>query len=124
SGRLLPSVLALDSEAPPGFADADVVRLLKSLLEARRLPEPDDDPQLLCCVMMPPGIAHQNPNVIGEHSYFRYWDLDLSPIDLDLGVACRYAWVTNDGTLDGITTVLSHELAEAATDPEGTGIRA
>jgi hypothetical protein len=32
-------------------------------------------------------------------------------------VSIPFAWVMNDGTLDYVTTVLSHELIEACTDP-------
>jgi hypothetical protein len=34
-----------------------------------------------------------------------------------------YAWVLNNGTLDFITTILSHELVEAYTDLEGAFIQ-
>ncbi len=121
-GKLLRSVLAPESEPPQRFSDPDSVRLLKELFEARRLPEPDDDSAIVYCVIMPSGVTYENANVIGQHSYFHFWDVQLAPFDVDLAVPCHYAWVTNDGTLDGITTVLSHELAEAVTDPQGTGI--
>jgi hypothetical protein len=58
--------------------------------------------------------------VIGEHSYFWYWDVDL-PLGFDVARA-HYAWVTSDGTLDTVTTILSHELVEVVTDPEGSGV--
>ena len=69
---------------------------------------------------MPYGVACQDSSVIGEHSYFWSWRFD-QPFDPDVGKA-YYAWVTNNRTLDGVTTILSHELVEAASDPEGTGI--
>jgi hypothetical protein len=46
--------------------------------------------------------------------------LDGSPLDVD---SIAYGWVGNDGTLDGITSVMSHEVVEAASDPYGDGIR-
>jgi hypothetical protein len=47
----------------------------------------------------------------GEHSFFA-WQ----------GTNVHYGWLTHDGTLDDLTAILSHELVEAATDPEGTAI--
>src|SRR5262249_43761120 len=82
----------------------------------------DPDSSTLHCVMMPPGVSCERGDVIGEHSYFHFWDAGLQPPRLELGTASAFAWVTNDGTLDGMTTVLSHEIAEAVTDPQGSAI--
>ena len=35
----------------------------------------------------------------------------------------EFAWVTNNGTFSSITTIFSHEMAEAFSDPEGDGIQ-
>lgn len=112
--------LATDSDPPNLFSDNQVTGFLKGMMQAGRLPEPDDASQLVYCVFMPRGVSHGDQSVIGEHSYFWYWDLE-PPFDFDVGKA-YYAWVTNDGTLDSVTTVFSHELVEVVTDPEGSGI--
>ena len=49
-------------------------------------------------------------------------------VDYDIGGVdngpAYYLWAGNNGTLDYITTVLSHELVELATDPNGSdGVR-
>jgi hypothetical protein len=47
---------------------------------------------------------------IGEHSYF-----------VQGGVNVHYAWLTTS-SLASLTTIFSHELVEACSDPEGTAI--
>ena len=64
-------------------------------------------------VVVPAGVANNQSGVIGEHSY--YW---FSSGGTTTNVP--YAWVTHNG-LDDFSEVFSHELVEAATDPEGTG---
>jgi hypothetical protein len=112
--------LVTDSDPPNLFSNDQVAGFLKGMMQAGRLPEPDQVPQLVYCVFLPPGVNHDDQSVIGEHSYFWYWDLE-PPFDFDVGKA-YYAWVTNDGTLETVTTVFSHELVEVLTDPEGSGI--
>jgi hypothetical protein len=116
-----PTVVVADSDPPDQFTNAAVMNLIRVLLEQHRVPEPDTG-QLLYCVVMPPGIAASDPNVIGEHSLFYYTDIDILNFDIDIAQKAYFAWVLNDGTLDGITTILSHELVEAVTDPEGNAI--
>ena len=50
--------------------------------------------------------------IIGEHSSYTYYAF---PFYL---ATVRWGWVSNDGTLDFVTQVFSHELAEACTDPD------
>ena len=123
-GRLRGRLLVTSSDPPNPFSDSDIAGLVHKLFEAGELVEPDDDPQALYVVILPPGVSFSNPNVIGEHSFFLYLDLTdpQLPPDFDLANA-HYAWVSNDGTLDSVTTIFSHELAEACTDPEGTAIQ-
>lgn len=111
---------ATSSDPPDPFTSDHVSDLLSGLISDHSLPEPDEVGQLLYCVIMPPGVACQDSSVIGEHSYFWSWGFDV-PFDPDLGKA-HYAWVTNDGSLDGVTTILSHELVESASDPEGNAV--
>ena len=82
--------------------------------------EPDDDSQLLYCVIMPVGVNNTTSGFVGEHTFFTYSDYDF-PFDFDNDNA-HFAWVTNNGTLDSVTRIFSHELVESATDPEGSAI--
>ncbi|HKV30687.1 MAG TPA: hypothetical protein VJT14_06690 [Candidatus Dormibacteraeota bacterium] len=123
-GRLGGRMVVTSSDPPNPFRDADIVGLLHRLIESGDLVEPGDDRQALYVVMLPPDVAFVNASVIGEHSFFMYLDLTdpRLPPDFDLANA-HYGWVSNDGTLDSVTTVFSHELVEACTDPEGTAIQ-
>ncbi len=59
---------------------------------------------------MPTGVTPEHAGWAGEHnSYTRS------------GQKIRYAWFTNAGDLDSITAIISHELVETATDPDGNG---
>lgn len=113
-----------DSDPPNPFSNAAITTMIHQQLGKGALPEPDDDPAILYCVILPPGVNAADPTVVGEHSFFVYFDVtDLQlPPDFDIARA-HYAWVSNDGTLDSITTVLSHELVESCTDPNGDGIQ-
>ncbi|MFI1167835.1 hypothetical protein ACH4UM_30625 [Streptomyces sp. NPDC020801] len=94
---------------PNNFTDGQVWNFVNSQLAAGTLPAPDVDNQTLYCVVMPPGVSSSGP-FAGEHNY-----------NTRSGQRIRYAWVTSSSGLTGYTRILSHELVEAATDPEGTG---
>jgi hypothetical protein len=95
---------------PNPFNDTDVGDLVNELCTAGRVPSPAQNDQLFFCVIMPQGVASSNANFIGEHTF--------STI---AGVRAHWAWVLNFGTLGSITNILSHELVETCTDPEGDG---
>ena len=95
---------------PNPFSDGDISGLISGLCNAGRLPSPATDSQLFYCVILPPGV-NSGGGFIGEHTYFSL-----------AGVNCHFAWVMNNGTLDYVTTVFSHELVETVTDPEGSAI--
>jgi hypothetical protein len=101
------SVLA-SSEPPDGFTDDDVARFVRDQLAAGTIAGPDADNQTVYGVVMPPGI---NPDhAEGEHNTFR-----------GHGQTIHYAWFANAGSLHTLTGIMSHEIVEAATDPEGNG---
>ncbi len=122
AGSLAAPVSITDSDPPAVFQDHDVADFIKQQIGKKRVPDPDANDQLLYCVIMPPGVRGADANVLGEHSYFLYFGYE-PPFDVDVNLA-HFAWVTNDGTLDGVTTILSHELVEACTDPQGSGFKA
>ena len=110
-GSLHGTTIVTTSNPPNSFSDSDVSNLISSLISTGTVPAPHTDNQLLYCVIMPVG-ASSGGNFIGEHTYFRYSD----------GSNAHFAWVMNNGTLDYVTTILSHELVESCTDPEGSAI--
>ncbi len=118
SGALHGTTMVTGDDPPGRFTDHDVAHMVCREIHARRAPEPDEVSQVLYCVVMPPGVGFEHPDTIGEHSWFTFAGFDL-PFDVDLDRA-HHAWVTNDGTLDGITRIFSHELVESCTDPEGS----
>jgi len=107
SGTLCGNILVTTSDPPKTFSSDDVSNLLKDLINMETVPGPNDMDQLLYCVIMPVGVSSDQSNVIGEH---------FSP-----GEDILCAWVMNDGTLDSVTTLFSHELVEACTNPHGDG---
>jgi hypothetical protein len=107
SGTLYDTMLVTDSDPPKMFSNDDVSNFLKDLINMQTVPGPNDVDQLLYCVIMPVGVSSDQSNVIGEH---------FSP-----GEDILCAWVMNDGTLDSVTTIFSHELVEACTNPNGDG---
>ena len=95
---------------PNPFSDGNVSTLISNLVSAGRVPGPGTDSQLLYVVIMPPGVG-AGGSFIGEHTFFSLG-----------GTNAHFAWVTNNGTLNGVTIILSHELVESCTDPEGSAI--
>jgi hypothetical protein len=93
------------------FTDIQVANLISGLLSAGTLPGPDVDNQTLYCVFMPQGVNSQNAGTIGEHTYYTNASRNIP-----------FAWITNNGTLSSVTSIFSHELVEACTDPEGSAI--
>jgi len=124
SASMAGAITVSDSGPPNPFTNMDIASVIHHCLENGLIPEPDDDPSALFFVFLPPGVNSVQENVIGEHSYFTYFDLTdlaLAP-DIDMSNV-HYGWVSNDGSIDYITTVFSHELVETCTDPNGDGIQ-
>jgi hypothetical protein len=108
-GTLAGAALATASSPSSPFPYQEVETLLSGLLGSGSLPSPASDPSLLFLVIAPAGVR-SSENFAGEHGVFPW-----------RGAPVRYGWLTHDGTLDTLTPILSHELVEAATDPEGDG---
>ena len=111
-GYILGSTTVTTSSPPNGFTDANVSAFLTALIKAGTIPDLDADNQTLYIVFMPKGISASNSGFTGEHTYYTN----------AAGKRVRFAWVTNNGTLASVTTITSHEIAEAMTDPEGSSI--
>lgn len=105
SGTLCGMMLITTSDPPTKFSNDDVSNLLINLINMQTVPGLNDVDQILYCVIMPTGVSSDQPDVIGEH---------FSPGE---GILC--GWVMNNGTLDSVSTIFSHELAEACTNPNG-----
>lgn len=110
------------SKPPNPFSDTHVMDLIAQQIEAGRVPPPHGDRQILYCVVMPRDIRsdqYATRGLLGEHYYFVH----------RAGQRAHFAWLTwpripgGPGGLDDITSILTHELAEACTDPEGDGIQ-
>src|SRR5215831_4691398 len=110
-GALRGSTLITSSDPPDGFTDHQVAAFIDAQLSAGTVPGPDPGNQTVYGVVMPAWVTSEfPPGSEGEHtSYTRS------------GQKIHYAWFTNFGDLDGITAIISHELVESATDPDGSG---
>lgn len=98
------------SNPPAGFTDTQVWNFLNGEIAAGTLPAPDVDNQTLYMVVMPQGINPAGGNFIGEHTYGTRAG----------GQRVPFAWITNNGNLASLTRIISHEIVEACTDPEGS----
>ena len=120
---------------PGSFNIGDVSNFIIKQIDNDQLPEPDDDWPIVFGVIMPTNSSFQgdsrvetvplSPGVVsqitGQNSSLTWADYDLGDVDND---PAYFFWTGNNGTLDYVTTVLSHELVEIATDPNGgNGIR-
>jgi hypothetical protein len=103
------SAVITSSSPPANFTDSQVSNFIDAQINAGTVPAPDVDNQTLYCVVMPRGVNASNPSFIGEHTYYTR-----------SGQRIHFAWITNSGSLSSITTIISHEVVESATDPEGS----
>jgi len=118
---VLGGVIAVDTtqspaDPPANFTDDDVATLIANLITSPlptfRLPNPDSDPNLLYIVITP-----SDPS-LGTTSNGKHFARTLPPFTARAHIAWL-KWGT-DPTI--LTAVLSHELVEAITDPEGDAI--
>ena len=109
-GTLRGSTLITSSDPPDGFTDHQVAAFINAQLSAGTVPGPGPGNQTVYGVVMPTGVTPEHAGWAGEHnSYPRS------------GQKIHYAWFTNLGYLGSITAIISHELVESATDPDGSG---
>ena len=106
---------------PTNYSMSDVNDRIISAIRAESLDEPDEEPtNELHVVFMPPG-SNPPPNLGGEHTYAEFWDYDF-PTDFDLGDRAHTAFVMFTSRAS-ISSIFSHELVEALSDPEGDAIQ-
>lgn len=118
----MPGKLVIDPSNPPDpFSTDDVAQRILHLIAAGKVPKSEDDQHILYCVFLPVGVSFDQPNINGIHSFIYHVSYNF-PLDVDLDKVL-FAWVMNDGTLDSMTTIFSHELVETCTDPDGNGFQ-
>jgi hypothetical protein len=130
-GSLWGTKFVTSSDPPNPFSIQSVGNFIINQLDADNLPEPDSDWPIFYCVIMPTNVAFQGAKppdpvlplpagtlsrVVGQNSSITWGDYDLGDVDND---PAHFAWIGNNGTANYITTVLSHELVETCTDPNG-----
>jgi hypothetical protein len=106
------SAVVTTSDPHDGFGDEEVSDFLDAQFDARVVPAPDPDNQDLYIVVIPVGVsAGDSSEFDGEHSYYKRH-----------GQRIHFAWIADSGSLAGATRILSHELVESLTDPDGSAI--
>jgi hypothetical protein len=110
-GTLQDATTLTDRNAPILFDDRDIRDLLDALFEAGTVARPDAGNQNLYLVMTPFGTRSSDHGYAGAHSYY-----------VHAGQPVHFAWITHLTTLAATTALISHEVVEAATDPEGSAI--
>jgi hypothetical protein len=108
-GALRGSTVVDSADPPDGFTDDQVADFVHAQISTGTVPGPDPDNQTVYGVVMPTGITPE----VARHAEHYY--------STRSGRRIHYAWFTNVGDLDSITALVSHELVESATDPEGSG---
>jgi hypothetical protein len=106
------ALLITTSDPPPTFTDKNVEGFLDAQLHAGVVPRPGPHNEALYIVVMPAGtIARDNSRLIGEHDYFHR-----------NGQRIHFAWAADSDRLAHATRILTHELVESLTDPEGSAV--
>jgi hypothetical protein len=108
------------TEPPASFPDTSVSALLTSLFSGNLVPLPDSENLIdqFYVVFMPSTATSATAGLGGEHSFYSWTNPATNAT-----TKVRFAWVLNKSSIDFVTTVFSHELVEAYTDPEGTYIQ-
>jgi hypothetical protein len=108
------STIVTTSNPHNGFDDHDIAAFLNTQFDAGVVPGPDPDNQSLYLVVLPVGISASGYRYEfdGEHDYYTRH-----------GQRIHFVWAAASGRLDSATRIISHELVEAITDPEGSAIR-
>lgn len=107
------ATVVASSDPHQGFDDNSIRHFLDTQLDTRAVPGPDPNNQTLYFVLIPPGpsAGGDSSEFSGEHYYFTRHHQRI-----------HFAWTVDSGSLAVTTRVMSHELVESVTDPEGNAI--
>lgn len=106
-GAVRGSTVITTPDPANGFKPENVQRFLDGQLDAGTARGPDA--RTLYAVVLPPKVAARGA-FEGMHNYY-----------IRDGHPVRYLWTAATGTLDSATVILSHEVVESMTDPQGSG---
>ena len=95
------------------FTLAQVEEFVRALVINRSEWDPPGVCGTVPCLYMPTGWKYEDSNTIGFHSYIQ-------------GASLKYPYIvlTDNGNMDDLTVLFTHELVETVTDPTGEGFRA
>jgi hypothetical protein len=124
-GNAFFSQAVFDSSDPSnGFTDAQIRSVFNNQIDNNALPESDGtaNPPIYL-VLTPPNVQSNQAGALGYHSmdYDKDFVFGIPPsIETD---TMAYGWVggfgsTHDSQLDSYMSTMSHEVAEAMTDPQ------
>jgi hypothetical protein len=113
-------VINVTTPTPVAFTEGNVQQVIINALNSNLLRTPNDNSsyEQLYVVIMPTGSSSTTAGRNGFHSFFNWLNLNTNNNE-----TVYYAWAQNNGTLNGITNIFSHELVESFTDPRGTYIQ-
>ena len=125
------------ADPPNPFSNKDVTDLITNLIGSGQLGQPGmpggfHNHSLLYVVFMPTGVSSNRGDIDGNHYGTTIASEHGQPTDNGKIVRTPYpiAWVMSGSrdaqigdSLDTITAMFSHELAEAVSDPFGEGVR-
>jgi hypothetical protein len=100
------SLVVTSSEPPSEFTDDDIAAFLDAQFDAGALPAAND--QALYFITIPAGARFAESGRFGAHSYYER-----------AGQPIWYAWTAGALTVNFATLIMTHELVEAITDPDG-----
>jgi hypothetical protein len=110
-GTVRDATTVTDPDAPIQFDDDEISDFLDARFSAGTLARPDAGNQNLYLVMTPFGTSSRERDFAGEHNFYER-----------SGHRVHFAWITYQRTLETATSLISHEVVEAATDPEGGAV--
>src|SRR5207237_9975886 len=113
TGSLWASTTFSASSPPVNFTNADVRNFLLTNINNDLLSRPTSVGNMLYMVITQSGSSDPVEGLGGEHSVAT--DNHSNKF--------HFGWTVNDGTIDTVSNVFSHELVEAMTDAEGTALQ-
>jgi len=111
AGVVRGSTVITASDPRDGFTYKDVTSFLDARLDGGSVPGPDRVNQTLYVVVMPTGIHSGDTDFAGEHNYYTRHHQRI-----------HFVWTADSASLASATRIMSHEVVESVTDPEGTAI--